>query len=86
MTRCEMHRQCKTKAMHKKTAGYELDFLINTARRLIRDVGEVEALERLSSSSKSPGTVWLAVQAAKLLDQPYVYREKKDRKIVYEDV
>jgi hypothetical protein len=46
---------------------------------------EKTAMDTLRACGNKPGTAYLAVKAAKILREPYVYEESKDRIIYCED-
>jgi len=56
--------------------------LILHARHLLQKMDEKTAMDTLRANGVKPETAFLAVKAAKILREPYVYEESKDR-IIY---
>jgi hypothetical protein len=56
--------------------------LINIARNLLYYMDEKGAMDHLKADGVKPENAFLAVKAAKILAEPYVYQEAKDR-IIY---
>ena len=59
--------------------------LILHARHLLQKMDEKTAMDTLKAKGIKPEFVFLAVKAAKILREPYVYEESKDRVIYYGD-
>ena len=59
--------------------------LILYARHLLQKMDEKTAMDTLRANGVKPETAFLAVKAAKILREPYVYEESKDRIIYYGD-
>ena len=55
------------------------ELLINRARYLLQYVTEGEAMLELKDNGVKPEMAYLAVKAAKILIEPYEYKEVKDR-------
>ncbi len=55
------------------------ELLINRARYLLQHMTEGEAMLDLKDSGAKPEMAYLAVKAAKILHEPYVYKEAKNR-------
>ena len=59
--------------------------LILYARELLQKMGEKDAMDTLRAGGNKPEAAFLAVKAAKILCEPYVYEEAKGRIIYYGD-
>jgi len=59
--------------------------LILHARHLLQKMDEKTAMDTLRANGVKPETAFLAVKAGKILREPYVYKESKDRIIYYGD-
>ena len=59
--------------------------LINHARELLQTMDEKDAMDTLKARGIEPEFAFLVVKAAKILCEPYVYEEAKDRIIYYGD-
>jgi hypothetical protein len=59
--------------------------LILHARHLLQRVDEKTAMDTLKTKGVRPEFAFLAVKAAKILREPYVYKEAKGRIIYYGD-
>ena len=59
--------------------------LILYARDLLQSMDEKTAMDTLKAKGLKPEFAFLAVKAAKILCEPYVYKETKDRIIYYGD-
>jgi len=59
--------------------------LILHARHLLQRMDEKTAMDVFKTKGIKPEFVFLAVKAAKILREPYVYKESKDRIIYCED-
>jgi len=53
--------------------------LIVYARRLLQKMEEYDAMHHLKNNGVKPELAYLAVKAAKILHEPYMYREKESR-------
>ena len=53
--------------------------LILYARQLLQRAGEKDAMDTLRAGGNKPEAVFLAVKAAKILREPYVYEEAENR-------
>ena len=64
------------------------ELLINRARYLLQmqHMEEHDAMRYLKDNGAKPEMAYLAVKAAKILREPYVYEEKENRIVNYEDV
>lgn len=59
--------------------------LIDYARQLLQKMDEKAAMDTLKTNGIKPETAFLAVKAAKILCEPYVYEETENRIIYYGD-
>jgi len=59
--------------------------LIDYARQLLQKMDEKTAMDTLKAKGIKPEFVFLAVKAAKILREPYVYEEAENRMIYYGD-
>jgi len=59
--------------------------LIIYAKKLLQTMVEYDAMHHLKDNGVEPETAFLVVKAAKVLVEPYVYKEAKDRIIYYGD-
>ena len=59
--------------------------LILHARHLLQKMDEKTAMDTLKVKGIKPEFAFLAVKAAKILREPYVYKEAKNRIIYYGD-
>jgi len=79
---------CKTyqKAMYKKTVTGNYEELIDRARNLLQSMEEQDAMHYLKNSGVEPEIAYLVVKAAKILAEPYVFKEHKDRIVKSDDL
>ena len=56
------------------------------ARELLEKMEEKDAMHALVADGCTPEKSYLAVKAANILREPYVYQEKEDRIITPEDI
>ena len=59
--------------------------LIKYAEKLLQTMDEYDAMHHLKNNGIKPEAAFLVVKAAKILAEPYVYKEAKDRIIYYGD-
>ena len=59
--------------------GDHIELLINKARYLLQHMEEFDAMHYLKDGGVEPELAFLAVKAAKILLEPYVYKEAKNR-------
>ena len=72
--------------MYKKTVTGNYEELIDHARKLLEKMEAYDAMHHLKDGGIEPEFAYLAVKAANILREPYVYQEKKDRIITSEDI
>tara|TARA_Y100000310_G_C20196458_1_gene584897 strand:+ start:312 stop:533 length:222 start_codon:yes stop_codon:yes gene_type:complete len=70
---------------HKKTITGCHEELIKHAEKLLQTMDEYDAMHHLKDNGAEPEIAFLVVKAAKILAEPYVYKEAKDRIIYYGD-
>jgi hypothetical protein len=68
-----------------KTITGDHEKLIKYAEKLLQTMAEYDAMHHLKNNGVKPEMAYLAVKAAKILAEPYVYKETKDRIIYYGD-
>lgn len=66
-----------------KTVSGNHEELIDLARNLLHYMDEKDAMDHLKTNGLEPEMAFLVVKAAKILAEPYVYQEAKDRIIYY---
>ena len=74
------------KIMHKKTIAGIHEELIDRARNLLQSMEEQDAMHYLKKSGVEPEIAYLVVKAAKILAEPYVFKEHKDRIVKSDDL
>jgi hypothetical protein len=67
------------KMIHKKTVTGNHEELIDRARNLLQSMEEQDAMYHLKNSGIKPEIAYMVVKAAKILAEPYVFKEHKDR-------
>ena len=61
------------------------EHVIDLARQLLQDMSEYDAMHSLKNGGIKPECAYLAVKAAKILDEPYAYKEAQNRMILCEE-
>jgi len=72
-------RETYQKVMYKKTVTGNYEELIDHARELLEKMEAFDAMHHLKDGGIEPEFAYLAVKAANILREPYVYQEKEDR-------